>query len=340
MANVSNKNGKIEKDFSPMVEGLMAYCFKHKLVDNLVTTDGKDIQIHDPGLFNRNYGPDFFNAKLRINNTLWVGNILVLPRSSEWNERGYRKVSDDFFRSIILTIVAEMDCEITNLKGDTIPQCVYTVPDNIRNNYNLLISKDGCNACQNYRNESMTKLASHAWMAAIETEWLENATDNIYKQAISSSWQDALTSAITGSTVITHLSENFKRNILKAESGDQVRQIIKDFLGMMNKPKGNSSVENALVNIVLPWLFAYGRYHNQESACEKAFYIMDDTRPYATETFVWPTIEKLSGAEISAVRFLKKQYCAKKRCCNCRFGHEFLRHNKASHNNLQLSLIF
>ena len=42
---------------------------------DLETTDGRVVEILDPGLLNRNSGPDFFNAKVKISGTLWVVNI-------------------------------------------------------------------------------------------------------------------------------------------------------------------------------------------------------------------------------------------------------------------------
>ena len=43
----------------------------------LTTTDGYAVEVIDPGLHNRHAGPDFFNAKVRINGTLWVGNVEI-----------------------------------------------------------------------------------------------------------------------------------------------------------------------------------------------------------------------------------------------------------------------
>ncbi len=47
------------------MEQLLHYCWKHKmwLATGLETTDGRIVEVLDPGLHNRYVGPDFFNAK-------------------------------------------------------------------------------------------------------------------------------------------------------------------------------------------------------------------------------------------------------------------------------------
>ena len=54
------------------------------MAENGQTTDGKTVEVIDAGLFNRRgKDPDFFNAKLRINGTLWVGNVSVMENASD-----------------------------------------------------------------------------------------------------------------------------------------------------------------------------------------------------------------------------------------------------------------
>lgn len=343
MANLNSRNEKkIEKNFSPMAEGLMAYCFRHKLEKNLLSTKGEKVEIIDQGIYNRREGADFFNAKMYIDNILWVGNVLIIPRSSDWYVRGYQKLSNDLFKNIILALVAEVDTDITDLDGKNIRQCCYTIPENVRNNYNILISDEGCKACQNFRKDSVTRLTAHAWMAALETEWLENATQIFHKDAAKSSWHGVLSSAVASSTVITNLSEKFMNDIIRAESANEARQIIKDFLAMTHQPNSNNAVEYILVNVIIPWLFAYGHHARKETLCDKAFDLTENTKPYSTkaDTFGWPYRQKLTGVQISTINYLKENYCSKKRCCSCRFGHEFMRHYKSSQKALQLSMLF
>ncbi|HRF85403.1 MAG TPA: DUF2851 family protein, partial [Alloprevotella sp.] len=58
------------------MEKLLHYVWKHKLFPTapLTGTDGERIEVIDPGLHNSHAGPDFFNAKIKVDGTLWVGN--------------------------------------------------------------------------------------------------------------------------------------------------------------------------------------------------------------------------------------------------------------------------
>ena len=59
------------------MEQLLHYVWKHKLfpLKELYTSDGRLVEVIDAGLQNFDAGPDFFNAKIRINDTVWVGNV-------------------------------------------------------------------------------------------------------------------------------------------------------------------------------------------------------------------------------------------------------------------------
>ena len=50
------------------MEKLLHYIWKHRILplSELRTTDGHSVEVIDPGLLNMHAGPDFFNAKVRI----------------------------------------------------------------------------------------------------------------------------------------------------------------------------------------------------------------------------------------------------------------------------------
>ena len=174
------------------MEQLLQYVWKHKILplECLETTDGKALEIIDPGLHNRNAGPDFFNAKLRIGNTMWVGNVEIHDHSKDWYRHGHD--SDPAYDNVILHVVEDVDCDVTNSKGDYIPQIKLCVPMTVTLNYKALLNADAYPPC--YRIvPDLSQLTIHSWMAALQTERLERKTQDIARRAerANGSWEDA-----------------------------------------------------------------------------------------------------------------------------------------------------
>ena len=71
-----------------MREEYLHYIWKFSLFDftDLKTNDGETIEIISKGTHNTNAGPDFLNAKIKIDKTLWVGNVELHVRSKDWNK--------------------------------------------------------------------------------------------------------------------------------------------------------------------------------------------------------------------------------------------------------------
>ena len=154
------------------MEHLLHYVWKHKLFTHeiLQTTKGLPVEVIDPGLRNPNSGPDFFNAKLKINNTLWVGNVEIHTRSSDWFRHGHD--GDKVYDSVILHIVGEADGEVTRTNGEVIPQMIVSCPERIKMHYYELCVSDCYPACYPIF-RSLPKLTVHSWLSALQTERLE-----------------------------------------------------------------------------------------------------------------------------------------------------------------------
>ena len=174
------------------MEQLLQYVWKHKILplECLETTDGKALEIIDPGLHNRNAGPDFFNAKLRIGNTMWVGNVEIHEHSKDWFRHGHD--SDPAYDNVVLHVVEDVDCDVTNSRGEFIPQIKLCVPVTVTLNYKELLNADAYPPCYRIVPE-LAQLTVHSWMAALQTERLERKTLDIARCAerANGSWEDA-----------------------------------------------------------------------------------------------------------------------------------------------------
>ena len=157
----------------------------------LETTDGRAVEVIDPGLYNRrNAGPDFFNAKVRIGETLWVGNIEIHQKSSDWYVHGHEH--DPRYDNVVLHVVGQADTEVLSSEGHYLPQMVLEVPPSVSEHYEELLTTDQYPPC--YRIiPSLTRLTVHSWMAALQTERLEQKTEAIRYRAeqCNGSWEDA-----------------------------------------------------------------------------------------------------------------------------------------------------
>ena len=174
------------------MEQLLHYTWKHKLypLKELTTNDGQRVEIIDPGLHNRNAGPDFFNAKIRIGSTMWVGNVEIHDKSSDWYQHGHDK--DSRYDNVVLHVAAELDTEVMKSNGEYVPQLQLSVPDDVLTHYDELQKTDEYPPCYKVIPD-LSALIIHSWMAALQTERLEQKTEAIRKRAelCNGSWEDA-----------------------------------------------------------------------------------------------------------------------------------------------------
>lgn len=93
------------------------------------------------------------------------------------------------------------------------------------------------------------------------------------------------------------------------------------------KTLGKGSVDLILINTVAPFLMAYGRYKGETDFTERALELLQAVRPEknrVVEQWRALKVKAKNALETQALLQLKKQYCDKKRCLECHFGHQLL----------------
>lgn len=88
-----------------MNEDLLQYLWKHSLFNatSLKTTQDEDVIVIYPGRHNTHAGPDFIEAKIKIGNAIWVGNVEMHLRTSDWHKHKHHL--DPRYQNIILHVV-------------------------------------------------------------------------------------------------------------------------------------------------------------------------------------------------------------------------------------------
>lgn len=149
-----------------MNEKLFQFIWRYQLFNatQLVTTDHQPILIINPGTWNQHAGPDFLEAKIKIDQTYWIGHIELHLKSSDWIKHDHQ--TDPRYSNIILHVVLVDDQPIERLSDHYFP----TVQLHNRMNYDLLRTYEGLMQQQH-------QLPCHAFLDGIKPillhQWLE-----------------------------------------------------------------------------------------------------------------------------------------------------------------------
>lgn len=133
-----------------MKEVLLQYIWQYKMFcpSHLATTDGAPIEIIDYGRKNNNAGPDFFNAKVKIGDTIWAGNVEIHIQSSDWLRHKHDK--DSRYENVILHVVNEHDKTIHRQDGRAIPTLVIQPNEELLKRYEEMMSGAPFVTCAQY----------------------------------------------------------------------------------------------------------------------------------------------------------------------------------------------
>ena len=90
-----------------MKEELLHAAWHFGLFDkqDLVTEEGEPVEIIHAGHYNKNSGPDFFNARIRLGGIVLAGNLEIHIRSDDWYDHGHQH--DPAYKNVILHVVWE-----------------------------------------------------------------------------------------------------------------------------------------------------------------------------------------------------------------------------------------
>ncbi|MDR3193807.1 MAG: DUF2851 family protein [Tannerella sp.] len=162
------------------MERLLHYAWKYKLYDEAglcCTEDGAPVAVIDPGIQHQDAGPDFFNAKIRIADTVWAGCVEIHHKASDW--RVHHHDRDPAYDAVILHVVEEDDAPVCRTNGERIRQAVIRVPSGVREHIEWLLSRDTPTPCLEHIRE-VEPLHLSAWLTALVSERLERKTEAVF----------------------------------------------------------------------------------------------------------------------------------------------------------------
>lgn len=118
-----------------MTEAFLQYVWQHQLMrlDTLCTTDNEPVSVIKIGTFNSNAGPDFLNAKIKIGDTVWAGDVEVHVKASDWYIHKHQLQKS--YNSVILHVVQIGDKDVYNERNQRVPTLVMPILPHVTHNY-------------------------------------------------------------------------------------------------------------------------------------------------------------------------------------------------------------
>ncbi|NVK09490.1 MAG: DUF2851 family protein [Tenacibaculum sp.] len=159
-----------------MKEEFLHFLWQYKLFNstNLISVKREVVEVIDSGSYNTNSGPDFLNAKLKIDEQLWVGNVEIHIKSSDWYAHHHEK--DVNYDAVILHVVWEHDSDVFMKNNHPIPtvELQSFVQKEVLANYKKLFLKEQrWIPCEKQIAETSSFILNN-WLERLYFERLEN----------------------------------------------------------------------------------------------------------------------------------------------------------------------
>jgi Protein of unknown function (DUF2851) len=163
-----------------MKEEFLHYLWKYGLYDHerLFDDEKNKIIVLDPGEYNRDSGPDFFNARISVAGTVWAGNVEIHLKSSHFDNHGHQ--NDPAYNNVILHIVAENDKRVFNAKNEEILTAAISFDSSLYDNYLFLVNNPYIIACQDHIKKLDDIYVRH-WLNSLVIERFQVKSGSILK---------------------------------------------------------------------------------------------------------------------------------------------------------------
>lgn len=177
-----------------MREAFLHFLWRWRRFDahDLRTTDGQPLEVLHPGEWNTDSGPDFFNARIRLGDTLWAGNVEIHLQASDWLQ--HRHHTDPAYDNVILHVVLDEDQRLQRPTGEHLP-CLSLrkrIPAGLLGKYQMLTHARAWIPCaQTYRD--IPPIVRHNWLDRLLIERLEQKTEALagIVRACDHNWESA-----------------------------------------------------------------------------------------------------------------------------------------------------
>lgn len=164
-----------------MNEDFLHYLWRYRLLSpDLHTSRGEHIEVIDTGFHNHDSGPDFLNARIRIDQTLWAGHVEIHLNSSDWINHAHHL--DLSYHNVILHVVYNDDLGLAPNLAPPAPclEVAKYVDYKLFYRYQAFLNALGWVPCHNQINET-DLLIRTSWFERMLAERLTESAQYVLK---------------------------------------------------------------------------------------------------------------------------------------------------------------
>ncbi len=175
-----------------MNEALFQFIWQNNLylVTDLFTTNGEPITIIYSGKLNKNAGPDFLEARIKIGTTILIGNIELHLKSTDWVRHGHD--NDSSYKNLILHVVYENDQQGVT-PNTPVLEMKNHIPKHVTEQYDILLQPGKKLPCAGLHN-GVKYITKENWMGRLLAErWEQKLSDwEVNLQNTTDDWRNLL----------------------------------------------------------------------------------------------------------------------------------------------------
>ena len=166
-----------------MEEAFLHFIWKFQQFKSrdLKTDSGQKITVLNPGYKNTDAGPDFSNAKVKIGEITWNGNVEIHINAQDWNRHNHQ--NDKAYDNVILHVVWKMDASILRKDKTTIPafELKNVVDEQLVFNYNRLFEPGDDILCNRFL-DKIKPVTIFSMMDKALAQRLEIKSETIFRE--------------------------------------------------------------------------------------------------------------------------------------------------------------
>ncbi|MBE2289626.1 MAG: DUF2851 family protein [Chitinophagaceae bacterium] len=175
-----------------MNEKLLQFLWQHSLYNTvgLRTISGEDLVVIHPGRLNRDSGPDFSEARVKVGATTLVGNVEIHVRSSDWIKHGHD--DDPAYKNLVLHVVFENDIDHAPVNTPVLVLS-HAITDSIIAKYSDLVNTDMQLPCAG-RHQVVKTITKEGWLSRLLAErWEQKLGEwNVLLNNSADDWRNLL----------------------------------------------------------------------------------------------------------------------------------------------------